>query len=297
VATVSAATSVEVWHVSDPHLGRYSPRGADGRHGWDVLVDEVKRRRPSVVVITGDLVADDPDDPDEQEFAQRQVGRLVTRVLVVPGNHDVGDQEPRPGLPADWVGTPITTERRRRWTRRWGPDRWCEELADWRLVGLDSQLLGSGLPDEKCQQHWLADVGARSADRDVLLFSHQALDATTLGLPAHSWAAVPPPHGALVRDAFADARLQVVAHGHVHRHHDTTADGVRHLSAPSLSGPIPDRADMTTPAGTALRGWLELRLGAADLTVTVTAVSARTDRPTTRHSTSPPTERTAVLGA
>jgi hypothetical protein len=72
------------------------------------------------------------------------------RFRAVPGNHDVGDAGHR--------SQPLDEERLRRWRAQFGPDRWVEDVENYRLIGLDALLLGSGDPEEATQD--------RCRDRD-----------------------------------------------------------------------------------------------------------------------------------
>jgi len=42
-----------------------------------------------------------------------------------------------------------------RWQGHYGPSRWCRDLGAWRLIGIDTALLGSGLPEEEQQNQFL----------------------------------------------------------------------------------------------------------------------------------------------
>lgn len=274
-----------IWQVSDPHLGESTRRTTDGR-AWTTLAHRIRRDRPAAVLITGDLVAEDPDDELAQAHARDLVGALETRVWTLPGNHDVGDQTPRrPGLPPEWRGTPVTSTRCARWVDRWGPDRWCLLLPGWALIGLNSQIMGTGLPEEADQWSWLEQRADTLTGRHVAVFTHQALDATVLGLPAESWAAVPPPAARRLRRCLAALDLRLSAHGHVHCHHVTRRAEVLHVSSPSISAPIPVRPDMHLPDGDRRLGWIEYRFrpGAVE-----SSMASAVD---TTHPTSRPTSR------
>lgn len=266
-----------VWHVSDPHLSATGARGTDGRP-WQTLAEQVRAARPDAVLITGDLVADHPDTEDDHTRAHGLINDLDAPVWTLPGNHDVGDQSRRrPGLPADWHGASVTSERCTRWVDRWGPDRWCLLLPGWALIGLNSQVMGSGLPEEEAQRSWLEAHVPELGGRRVAVFTHQALDATALGLPADSWTAIPPPAAEHLRRALAPLEVRLLAHGHIHRHHVTRRGEVLHISTPSISAPIPVRSDMHQPAGEPVVGWVEYRFRPGDLDPEVTTFARPSD--------------------
>ena len=39
-----------------------------------------------------------------------------------------------------------------------GADRFVQDIGEWRLIGINSQLLGCGLPAEAEQHDWLAET-------------------------------------------------------------------------------------------------------------------------------------------
>jgi 3',5'-cyclic AMP phosphodiesterase CpdA len=92
--------------ISDPHLS--AARGY-GVANFDAAVVAANASRPDLVVASGDLVLDDPDDRADQDFARSRFDRLTTRWRALPGNHDIGDTPPDP-----WMGDVVTDDRRGR---------------------------------------------------------------------------------------------------------------------------------------------------------------------------------------
>jgi predicted MPP superfamily phosphohydrolase len=76
-----ALEGMTIGHLSDFHLGAPLSRGA---HATERSVDWVKRRRPDLVCITGDLVS----HPRGEHLFRTLLARLE-RPFVVLGNHDV----------------------------------------------------------------------------------------------------------------------------------------------------------------------------------------------------------------
>lgn len=69
-------------HLSDLHFGKIAHP-----HIVDALVDELNRRGPTLVAISGDLTQ--RARPREYAAASEMIAALESPVLVVPGNHDV----------------------------------------------------------------------------------------------------------------------------------------------------------------------------------------------------------------
>jgi hypothetical protein len=98
----------------------------------------------------GDLAIDGPDSDGEIAFAATALGNLRTRVMALPGNHDVGDEQP--GQDPDQI---IGADRLARWDNSFATDRCALDAGGWRLVGVNAQLFGSGLMREHAQDQWL----------------------------------------------------------------------------------------------------------------------------------------------
>ena len=162
---------------------------------WPPLLDWLVADPPDLVVHTGDIVFEDPDDAADLAFARDLLDGVPAPLAVIPGNHDIGfygDDAERPRRLATFRDT-------------WGDDRFRLDLAGWRLVGADSYLLGTVDHDE-----WLRDAVATT--RPVLAFVHQPLDD-----PERDGWEMPAAAIAAFESAVAGADVRVVASGHRHR--------------------------------------------------------------------------------
>ena len=170
-------------------------------------------------------------------FARQALGRLKPPVHAIPGNHDVGDEPP--GQEADQI---IDAHRLRRWLTVFGTDRFAFDAGGWRVLGINAQLLGSGLPQEGEQDAWLdAELGA--ASRPILLALHkplflQSADETEVTATSIN----PEPRARLLRRLHG-APVQAVVSGHLHCHRDVVRDGLRHVWAPSTAFLVQEPVD------------------------------------------------------
>lgn len=261
-------TDLVIAHTSDLHIGRASgsERHARGRSGWARFRRFVDATRPDLVVVSGDIVVDDPDDVADLREARTLIGELAVPFVVVPGNHDVGDHPSRDGLPADWHGKSVSASRVSRWEAEWGRSYWLRDLGGWRMVGLNSQLFGSGLECEHLQWSWLEhEALPMDLRRPTIVVAHESLHLR----PEHtgvtercddSWMSLPRESSERLADLFRRRPVRLVSSGHTHRHLEWTIDGIKQVTAPSLVGAIPFRPDMTQPCGDAAPGWLTYRL-------------------------------------
>ena len=267
-----------VFHASDLHLGLAGgpERSRAAAAAWEEFARAVAEIEPDLVILSGDLVVDDPDDEADQRNARRLISALPAHVVVVPGNHDVGDHPHRADLPLDWHGKLVTDERVERWEETWGPSFRLDSHGDWDLLALNSQLLGSGMAREAQQWQWLEQVALPAiASRPFLLVTHESLDTRPDTSGSDSWMSIPSEaSGRLVR-LLRGRNLLAACAGHTHRHLEWSHDGIRAITAPSLAGPIPVRPDMAQAAGDPASGWLSYTLDpAGGLTVAHHALTA-----------------------
>jgi len=266
---------VRIVQVSDTHL---SGRGGVTNANFERVVAYVNGElRPDLVVNTGDLALLDPDDADDRSAAHRLHQAFEPPLLVLPGNHDVGEAGAEP-----WMGLGVTSSRIAAYRAVFGPDRWSRTVEDWVVIGIDSELVSSGLPEEDEQWAWLAGEVDRSAGAPVVLFVHKPL-----------WWPMPVPDDEPVRDLavdadgaarlralFAPGQLRAVASGHLHRFRVQSRPRLVEVWAPStafLAGsgerPLPEgterlgvveldcRDGVATPRFVAVPGLVELDVG------------------------------------
>lgn len=226
--------------ISDPHL---SPTHGFFWANWRCVCDAANRVAPDAVIVSGDLCINGPDSDAEVAFAARALRNLVPPVYAVPGNHDVGDEPP--GQEADQI---IDARRLQRWRSAFGADRFAFELGGWRVLGLNAQLLGSGLPQESEQDAWL-DAELGRGPQPIMIVLHKPLfqqSADEAELTASS--VNPEPRARLLRRLQA-APVRLVVSGHLHCHRDVVRDGLRHVWAPSPAFLLPARPDAASIAG------------------------------------------------
>lgn len=243
--------------VSDSHLSARTPEASAN---WDAVVAHVDAEGHDLVIHAGDICADGPGSSgdDDLAVAQAALGRLDTRLRVVPGNHDIGDNPFPKAAPDDPLVTPEALERFR---NALGPDRWMLDLPGWRVVGLNSLLFDTGLDAEADQWEWFADVLPGADDgRQFALVLHKPLAPRPDRPDADPGRYVPPAARDRLLGMVADggSSLGVVVSGHVHQHSQHAHDGVLHVWAPTTWATIPDR--IQTMLGEKVCGVVELAL-------------------------------------
>jgi 3',5'-cyclic AMP phosphodiesterase CpdA len=226
--------------ISDPHL---SPTHGFFWANWRGACDAANRLAPDAVIVSGDLCIAGADSDAEIAFAAQALRGFAPPVHAIPGNHDVGDEPP--GQEPDQI---IDARRLQRWQSAFGTDRFAFALGGWRVIGLNAQLLGSGLPQESEQDAWLtAELGRDS--RPIMLVLHKPLFDQSADEAELTASSVNPEPRARLLSRLAAAPVRLVVSGHLHCHRDVVRDGLRHVWAPSTAFVQKDRPDASGIAG------------------------------------------------
>lgn len=219
--------------VSDTHLTA-RPLAYSGN--WDVVADWVHAQRPDHVIHLGDITADGVKYPGELNHARSLFDRLGCPVSCVPGNHDIGDNPPAPGVMPKET---LDLERLAQYERLFGADRWCHDALGWRLIGLNAQLLGTDTPRESGQFEWL-DRQLRDFGGPVGVFLHKPLFRNGPADDEVHPRYVPLDSRRRLLEMLAHNDLRFVASGHAHQTRSIRVDGVEHVWAPSTAFVLPD---------------------------------------------------------
>lgn len=194
-----------VVQISDSHV---SPRITHFNANWEAARALLPRLSPDLIVHTGDATLDGADSEADCAMAAAWLADAPAPVRVVPGNHDVGDL----GAAAQ----PPTAARIARHERHFGACVWTEDRPGWRLLGLNSQVIGAGDAPDLAQRAAIEEALATLGERRLAVFLHKPmfLDAVEEG-PVGYWA-VPPEHRAWLRLLLGHPKLRLIASGHLH---------------------------------------------------------------------------------
>ncbi len=237
--------------VSDTHL---SAERAYFTDNFQVFVDAMAQRPPDLIVNSGDLSFDGPDHENDLAFARVEHDRLPAPWKAIPGNHDIGEA---PG--ASKLDQFVDDERIARWRRHVGPNWWVHDTESWRLIGLDTALMGSGHPEETRQARFFDDALRERGERQALVFAHIPPFAEDPDDPAATTSCLVPAARAWFLDLCAGGGVATVACGHLHVYERRQWRGIDIVWAPS-TGIV--NAEKTHKAGRRLprAGYLEWSL-------------------------------------
>ena len=203
--------------LADAHIGIEKPTFV---LNWEKVVSHVNDRSDiDLIVVLGDLTLDGANLDVDRAFGRNALKALRAPVLVLPGNHDVGD------IARDTL-QPANDERLAQWERHFGPWHWHSDAVDgWRLLGINSQVLATGLPEEGAQWAYLEQAAAESGERKLALFSHMPLFLQHWDEPDRPAWAVPAPARQRLRALIEAHNIKAVIVGHMHRILDVRREG------------------------------------------------------------------------
>jgi 3',5'-cyclic AMP phosphodiesterase CpdA len=218
---------MRIVQISDTHL--FEGGGVTARNAERIVRLINDTLHPDLIVHSGDIVGLSPDHEGDRRTAAEVLSHLRAPLLTVPGNHDVGE----PGDCA-WMGLSTTSTRLAEHRRAFGDDYFVETFKGWNVLGLNSQLFGSGLAEEGKQWDWLAATLAKPDSRSMIVFLHRPL-----------WNPVPGDDSNENNLSDADRerllalpgahRLRAVGSGHLHRYRRHERGDVLELWAPSVA--------------------------------------------------------------
>jgi 3',5'-cyclic AMP phosphodiesterase CpdA len=198
--------------LSDLHLTAMTNADIVAAHArFHQAIADVNAARVDLVLIAGDLT----EWGRPQEFARlREHLRLFDApVWVVPGNHDAGNKhfegKTKPGSTSAWHV--------RLYESRLGPSCFARTHAGVRVIGLNSVILGSGMPRERAQWTWLEKELARPDPPPTVVLTHFPPFEQKPEEESHEyWNIEREPRERLLR-LLQQAGVKAVFSGHLHR--------------------------------------------------------------------------------
>ena len=196
---------MKIIQITDTHFSPSKPHFNDN---WQPLADWIEGSGADLVIHTGDLSVDGADKEEDLRFCMELMRQVSVPMLIVPGNHDVGH------LPGSLQ--PVDPIRLDRWRAAVGPDYWAEDAGTWRLIGLDSLLMGMEDAEQEAQFEWLEKVLAERAGRRVAMFAHKPLFVDEPEEGDTGYWSIRPAQRARLFDLIAAHDVALFASGHLH---------------------------------------------------------------------------------
>ena len=206
------------------------------------VIHDLNRRDLARVFHLGDVVHPVPSMGELYADSARrffeQVEHLRPPLHVIPGNHDVGDK-PIPWGPAGTVNPEFLDA----WTEHFGEQYFRVSQDGITFLGINAQVIGSGLPLEVEQQRWLEDTLTSLQGERMFLFSHYPPFLTdesetehydNLGASGRQW----------LLQLITDSGVEALFAGHVHNFWYNRHAGCDCYLAPSTAFVRQDYSEM-----------------------------------------------------
>ncbi len=228
-----------VVQISDTHLSRWDGLLRSNFLAIARFVNDVLR--PDLVIHAGDSVLSNPDADQDFLAAKELLSLIEAPMLLIPGNHDVGEPYER-----TWWTT--TSERLARYRHYFGEVPWLTWVGGVALVGLNSQVFGTNLPEEDEQWQWLAGIAPTIRNRPLLLFLHKSFWTRYRGSDGRE-GAVSARDRERILALLSGARLVGVSSGDVHRFRKLWHGECFELWGPSTAFLVHKEETKKLPAG------------------------------------------------
>jgi Icc protein len=187
------------------------------RETFERVLDAVERQYPDAdrLILTGDLTHD--ERPATYRSLRDRLARWVSRLRLIPGNHD------NRRMMRDVFSERITALDDR--------NVFVDDLAEWRLIGLDSQVPGS-LHGElgDAQRAWLEERLKERPGRPTILFVHHPPVAVQSAWLDRIGLLDAEP---LLERTSPSSAVRAVGCGHVHQEFAITIGAATVLTTPS----------------------------------------------------------------
>ncbi len=220
--------------VADSHL---SPAATAFNENWRAAGRYIAEAAVDLTVHLGDITVDGATDVTQFEHARTLSLDWPTEIRYLPGNHDIGDNPPGPGVPAKQL---LNLARLREFRSTLGDDYWTMVTDNWCVISLNAQLFGTATPEEEEQWQWLTQTLAGNKSLRTVLMLHKPLFQNSPDDVAPHIRYVPLLQRRRLFDLFAGHALKLVLCGHTHQYLDRTIEGVRHIWLPSTAFYLPD---------------------------------------------------------
>jgi 3',5'-cyclic AMP phosphodiesterase CpdA len=222
--------TVRIAQISDLHVSPEQPVFNANMHR---LLEAVRAARPDILLNTGDLGLYGERDNGDIALALAAQKTVGVDTHVLPGNHDVGEHPDIPGR--DWVDE----SRLARYRQQAGPDSWTLDLPGWRLVGLNSLIVGTGMSGDREQLEMLRNGSRDRGGRSLALIMHKPLIDLAYDDPLVSNRFTTLRCRRLILDAIGERPADLVICGHMHQYREI-GGGSRHIWGPAASFIIGD---------------------------------------------------------
>ena len=193
-------------------------------------IEAVNAAQVDGVIIAGDLT-EHGSNWELGEF-RRQIKGFTAPVWFVPGNHDIGNKK-IPGKKG--AKSEVTWGRLRDYELETGRSWWVHEAGGVRLIGLNSALYGSQMPEEKKMWIFLETELGKTNQLPTLLVQHHPPFLTNVAEKGGDYFNTEPYPRARLLALASQGGVKAILSGHLHRGLTNSADGILLYTTPPVS--------------------------------------------------------------
>lgn len=246
---------LDIVQVSDMHL---SPTHAWFQDNWDVFIETMHADPPDFIFVTGDICVNGPDRAHEFTYGRAQLDRLPVPWRAIPGNHDSGDTPPD-----ERNSHPLTEPLRSTFRSTIDDDFWAQDLGNWRFIGLNAQMIDSGLPGEAEQWAFLEQALADAGDRKLAIWIHKPLFIRDPDSTGRMLTALFPEGRARLMALCERHGVKLVGSGHLHKFRRVQMGGTKLIWAAATSFLMDKKRALP---GAARLGYMRYKFGRSGVT-------------------------------
>ncbi|MDR3707549.1 MAG: metallophosphoesterase [Capsulimonadaceae bacterium] len=230
--TGGGKSAVRVALVTDTHV----MTGSEGdatifRERFSRAIDAVNAANVDLVLLAGDM--SDSGAADQFASFKAMAAEFSAPAYWVPGNHDVGGKH-GPGK-TDTVADRFVEA----YEAIMGPSYWVVRAAALRVIGINSSLLGSGLPIEQAQWSFLEKQLCEPVPAPTLLLMHYPPYLFDADEPGDDyWNLEPAPRARLLA-LLQRGGICAVLSGHIHRPLNNVWNGIPLITSLPVSFGLP----------------------------------------------------------
>lgn len=193
---------------------------------YRLAVDEINALKPKFVIITGDFVNSRTDT--NQIKAYKKITSLISKripIYYIPGNHDVG-QKP-------------TAETLDFYFKHYDVDRFAFVHKSVKFIGINSNLINSGIEQEAIQYDWLKKQLSHQPkpSKRTIIFSHHPFFINDIN-ENNNYSNIHMPKRLEYMQLFKENGVSIVFAGHYHNNALAQYDGIEMITTSAVGKPL-----------------------------------------------------------
>lgn len=192
---------------------------------YRLAIDEVNKLKPKFVVITGDFVNHRTDTNQIKAF-KRLTSFINPKIPVylIPGNHDVGSKP--------------TSETMDFYFKYYPTDKFIFRCKGVQLIGINSNLINSGITAEIDQWEWLKKaLSANLKATRKIIFTHHPFFITDIH-EKDNYSNIPLAKRTEYMQLFKENGVRIIFAGHYHNNAEANYQGIDMITTSAVGKPL-----------------------------------------------------------